>query len=98
MLSCQQVARMVSSGELEDAGWLRRLSARMHFLMCRHCRRYDAQIRAVGSMAQRGYGSESDDPEILQRLEGDILSRITGGSSSSADDKTDTPPTEAGTG
>ena len=76
MLSCQQVARIVSSGDLEDAGLLRRLSARMHFFMCRHCRRYDAQIRAVGSMAHRGYGPESDDPEALQRLERELFSRI----------------------
>ena len=93
MLSCQQVARMVSSGDLEDAGWLRRLSARMHFLMCRHCRRYDAQIRAVGSMVQRGYGSGSDDPEALQRLEGELLSRIASGTSSPADVEPDAPGT-----
>ncbi len=89
MLSCQQVARMVSSGALEDAGWLRRLSARMHFLMCRHCRRYEAQIRAVGTMASKAYGSAPDDPAALRRLEADILSRVPGGPSCSTDSKAD---------
>lgn len=87
MLSCQQVARMVSSGELEESGLLRRLSARMHFLMCRHCRRYDAQICAIGDMAHQGYGRDSDDPERLQSLEDGILSRIAGGSDCSTDDR-----------
>lgn len=91
MLSCQQVVRMVSSGELEDAGWLRRLSARMHFFMCRHCRRYEAQIRAVGTMAHKVYGSAPDDPAALRRLEADILSRIPGGPRSSTDREADTP-------
>ena len=80
MLSCQEVTRAVSSGELEDAGWLRRLSARMHFLMCRHCRRYEGQIRAVGSMASRSYGSAADDLPALRRLEAEILSRVAPGS------------------
>ena len=91
MLSCQQVARLVSSGVLEDAGVLRRLSARMHFLMCRHCRRYEAQIRAVGTMAHKVYGSAPDDPAALGRLEADILSRVPGGPSSSTDNEAGTP-------
>lgn len=91
MLSCKQVTWMVSSGELEEAAWLRRLSARMHFFLCRHCRRYKSQIRAVRAMAHKVLGSAPDDPAALRRLEADILSRVPGGSSSSTDREADTP-------
>jgi hypothetical protein len=91
MLSCKQVTWMFSSGELEEATWLRRLSARMHFFLCRHCRRYESQIRAVGAIANKAYGSTPDDPATLHRLEGELLSRIPGGSSSSTAGEADTP-------
>ena len=49
MLRCKQVTKMVASDDLVDAGpWLR-LKIRLHLMMCRHCARYAAQIRAIGA-------------------------------------------------
>lgn len=76
MLTCKQIAWVVSSGQLDDAGWLLRLSARLHFFMCRHCRRYKTQISATRTMARKGFGSAPDDTARLSRLEGELLSRI----------------------
>ena len=52
MPSCREIARMVASDELTDAGWVRRLSVRFHLLMCRHCTRYAAELRAIGASAR----------------------------------------------
>lgn len=48
MLSCKELTRMIAADELAEAGFWQRLKARLHLLMCRHCRRYQAQIRALG--------------------------------------------------
>ena len=77
MLTCKEVARLVASEGLADAGWLRRLTARMHFLLCRHCRRYASQIRALGEMARSGYGA-ADDDGAQRRLQDDLLARVPG--------------------
>jgi len=79
MLSCKQITWIVASGQLEDASWLRRLSTRMHFFMCRHCRRYESQIQTIRAMARKAFGSAPDDPAALRRLEGEVLSHIPGG-------------------
>ncbi len=36
----------------EKAGWRERLAVRFHLLRCRHCRRYMAQLRAIGAAAE----------------------------------------------
>jgi hypothetical protein len=62
MLSCKEVTRMIASDELAEAGWWRRLTARLHLLMCVHCRRYERQVQILGRVARdvlRGGGEES---------------------------------------
>jgi predicted anti-sigma-YlaC factor YlaD len=53
MPTCEEVARTIASAELATAGWRRRLSVRLHLLMCRHCRRYFRQMREIGTAARR---------------------------------------------
>ena len=73
MMTCREVARLIASDGLEGAWWGRRFGARLHLLMCRHCRRYAEQLRAIGACARKRWGRQSEDPATLRRLEREIL-------------------------
>jgi anti-sigma factor ChrR (cupin superfamily) len=63
---------MVASNDLADAGpWLR-LKIRMHFMMCRHCAKYAAQIRAIGVKARERFRPSEERPD-LEELQRKIL-------------------------
>ena len=76
MLRCDEVTRLVASDELADAGWRKRLAVRFHHLMCRHCRRYAAQIRRLGTWARQHTAGEPEDPENVSRLKSCILGKL----------------------
>ncbi len=78
MISCKEVAQLVASDGLEEAGWGERLRVRLHHLMCRRCRRYAAQMRALGEYARKRWGDPPQDPVTLQRLELAILKGFPG--------------------
>jgi predicted anti-sigma-YlaC factor YlaD len=67
MLRCNEVAAIVGSGELDEAGWRRRLSVRLHLMMCRHCRRYARQIAALGELTRKLVGREAETRDELER-------------------------------
>ena len=75
MLSCKKVTRKTASDELVEAGWRERLAVQLHLPWCRHCRRYTAQMRAIGGAARNLWGPRSQDPRALKRLEREILER-----------------------
>ncbi len=81
MLRCNEVARMVASDEFRDAGWVRRLSLRMHLAMCRRCRRYARQINLLGAEARRSWTATDADESALQRIEQALRDRSPNGSS-----------------
>lgn len=60
---------MLASDQLQDAGWIRRLSLRMHLAMCRHCRRYARQLDRLGAEARRSWTATDADEAALQRIE-----------------------------
>ena len=74
MQSCKEVARLIASEELVDAGWLRRTLVQVHLLRCHHCRGYAAQLRAIGAAARDRWGS-GPDAQALEKLERSILER-----------------------
>ncbi len=76
MLSCRNVTHLVATDQIEEAGWWVRLSFRLHIAMCRHCRRYVAQIKAIGEAARALAPSHPEDPETLRRLGRSILEQI----------------------
>ena len=78
MLTCKDVTTMIASEEFAEAGWRERLGVRFHLAMCRHCRRYEAQIRAIGAGARKRWGPQAEDSATLQRLEQSILKRSSG--------------------
>lgn len=76
MPSCREVTREIAAGSLAEAPLLRRLGARMHVLLCRHCWRYSRQIRAIGKAAREVLTRQSGEHESLERLRGALLGRI----------------------
>lgn len=75
MLSCKEVTRLLAGDELEEAGWARWLAVRIHLRMCWHCRRYAAQLQAIGRAARSLWGArpKDEDPETRKRLEESIM-------------------------
>ncbi len=74
MLTCKDVATAIGQDELRTAPWWRGLALRLHLLMCRHGRRYAAQIRAIGTAARSLLREHGEDPKVLERLRETILS------------------------
>ncbi len=79
MLSCKEVTRKIASDELVEGGWTERLAVRLHLLLCRHCRRYGAQLRAIGAAARNLWGARAQDARTIERLERQILEGCLGG-------------------
>ena len=70
-MRCKQVTTMVGSDDLADAGLWLRLQIRLHLMMCRHCARYAAQIRAIGVKARERFHppeERSDIEDLQQRI------------------------------
>jgi hypothetical protein len=79
MMSCKQVAWLVSSGTVEERPLQVRLGVRLHAAMCRHCRaaqRAWTRIAAAAGDAHRRSGDEPG-PDFEQRLLRE-LSRVPG--------------------
>ncbi len=76
MPRCRDVTRAIAGGALEEAPLRRRLGVRLHLLLCRHCRRYARQIRAIGLAARDVLASPSGEHESLARLRAALLGRL----------------------
>ncbi len=87
MQSCKEVARMIASDELADAVWINRALVRLHLLMCRHCRGYAAQLRAIGAAARNRWDLRVADRAALERLERSILERCLDASDVNTEDR-----------
>ena len=74
MVNCKDVATAIGRDEWRAAPPWRRLGLRLHLLMCPHCRRYAAQIRAIGTAARSLFREHGEDPKVLERLRETILS------------------------
>ncbi len=87
MLSCKEVARLIASDELADAVWSDRALVRLHLLMCRHCRGYAAQLRAIGAAARDRSDSDVADRASFEKLQSSILERCLGASDANIEDR-----------
>ena len=74
MPTCKDVATAIGQDELRTVPWWRGLAVRLHLLMCPHCRRYAAQIRAIGTAARSLFREHGEDRKVLARLHETILS------------------------
>ena len=75
MLTCKEVATAIGRDDAQTLPWWRGLALRLHLLMCGDCRRYAAQIRAIGTAARRLFREHGEDPQVIARLQETILSR-----------------------
>jgi hypothetical protein len=76
MPTCREVAHAVAGDELEEGSARRRLGVRLHLMMCRHCRRYARQIRAIGRAARDVLAPPAGERERLLRLERALLALV----------------------
>jgi len=77
MLSCKEVSRTIAANELGSANRRRRISFKLHLLMCRHCRRYVRQVEAIGSATRHFFGKrQRTAPGSTEQLRKTILDRI----------------------
>lgn len=52
MISCQRFVFLLTSGELDESGWLTRMQAGQHRLVCRHCRAFAANDRRLDDIVR----------------------------------------------
>jgi hypothetical protein len=67
MPNCKEVTTAVASDDIARRPWRERLMVRLHLMMCRHCRRYAAQLAAIGDAARRLFRREPPPSDSLER-------------------------------
>lgn len=78
MFTCRDASHFVASDEIKSAGLWKRLSWWLHLIMCEHCRRYAAQIQALGVQARLKFSSDPPSQEEIDRLKASIFSCLPG--------------------
>ena len=92
MMNCKEVARLIASDELAAAAWSNRARVRLHLLMCRPCRGYAAQLRAIGAVARERSDSGAMDKAAFEKLQSSILERCLDASDVNIEDAGDRDP------
>jgi hypothetical protein len=73
MLTCKEVARLLSTDTAADGALPDRLRVRLHLLFCKHCRGYAEQLRTVSAAGREIWSECTGERETLDRLEAEIL-------------------------
>ncbi len=68
MLSCKEVVVEIERRLDGELSWRARMALRMHLLMCRHCGRYERQLKLLLAGLQRLH-SPATDAEVQQVLD-----------------------------
>ena len=92
MLNCKEVTRLIASDELADAVWLKRALVGLHLMMCRHCKGYAVQLRAIGAAARDRSHSDVADRASFEKLQSSILERCLNASDVNIEDGRDGDP------
>ena len=92
MPNCKAVARLIASDELAAAAWSDRALVRLHLLMCRHCRGYAAQLRAIGAATRDRFDLSVVDQAAFEQLQSSILERCLDASDVNIEDGRDRDP------
>ena len=75
MPTCREVARLLASGQYQDAELTRRALVRLHLIMCGDCARYAAELTSLNEAARAAL-HEPLDPARLADLERQLVTRI----------------------
>jgi predicted anti-sigma-YlaC factor YlaD len=76
MMTCKQVSRLISAGELADAPFARRMAVRLHLAICDKCRVFKRQVEALSRAARTVAARPTDQPppdfeaKLVQRMRG----------------------------
>lgn len=76
-LTCREFSRLVASDAIAELPYRRRLEARVHAWLCRHCRRYQKEIQSLGPAARQAWESSPADAAGADALAKRILERIS---------------------
>ena len=76
MLTCEEVAHLLSTDDAVDGKLSDRLRVKLHLFMCKHCRAYAAQLRALGEAAHGLKNEYTGEQVALDRMEETILQQI----------------------
>lgn len=68
MISCKSVATLLSSDQLQKAGFLKRCEVKIHLLMCTYCARFAQQLRELCTTARTMSASQEPDKNLEARL------------------------------
>lgn len=77
MMTCKDVATLVSLGDVGSRPVSRRLAVWLHLLMCRHCRAFARQVELMARTARRVSGESAKEP--AQAFETAIVDRLRKG-------------------
>lgn len=73
--TCQEVAAQLSKEQDDAQPVRRRLSLRVHLMMCRHCRRYERQLAWLRRSFMRARGDNAT-PRLSERARARIRRRL----------------------
>ena len=77
MLSCKEIARLISAGLDRDLKWHERLKIRGHFLICRMCEVHSRQIQFLHKAVKSMFEDEhEEDLEESVRLDDETKQRM----------------------
>lgn len=76
MRSCRETARLASERMDRDLGTGERVALWLHLMMCRHCRRYAAQLKLLRRAARRVLERDAHKPGADGRLSAEARARI----------------------
>lgn len=68
MLRCREVVELLGTDAWRTAPLVKRLSLRLHLMMCRHCRAYRRALRRLGEGARALFREAARDREQVERL------------------------------
>ncbi len=67
MLTCKEVTTMIASDDLLRRSWRDRLGIHLHLMMCRHCRRYKAQLATIADAVRGLYRKQSPPTDAVEK-------------------------------
>ena len=73
MIDCKGVHQLVASGEEQELGFMKKMELKIHMMMCKHCRGYSDQIRAMGEAIRELCQDRPGDDELCNKLEKEVL-------------------------
>lgn len=74
MISCKNVARLLTSDHLQSQSWWKRMEVQMHLAMCAFCSRLARQLQQMRSASR-----QLDDPlEADDDFEKRLIKRLSG--------------------